>query len=72
MKSLAHSSLKSFLHKSESGLLKSLSSEAIYGEHECSLRTISQNGGISYSEKEEVTLKETERVYLSLDVFFLF
>lgn len=71
MKSLAHSSLKSFLHKSESGLFKSLSLEAINGEHGCSWRTISQNGGISYSEKEEVTLKKT-RTYVPFPRHLLF
>lgn len=49
-------------------MLKSHSLEVVIGEYECSLKTLNQNGGISY-EKEEVTLKETEGVVPFLEVF---
>ena len=40
-------------------LKKSLSLELLNGEHECfEKKKIGQNGGISYSEDEEVTPKE--------------
>lgn len=64
MRDLAHSTLKSFLYrkKSEFELLKSLSLEIVIGEYGCSFKTLSQNGGIFYYEKEELTLKEIEGV----------